>query len=276
MMTGHGPSGRPAWLSYDSVADTYEQVAVPWFTALARDLVAAVDPQPNEIVLDVGTGTGLVAATVRRLEPTAVAVGIDPSAGMLAVARSRNRVTPVAAMAPGLPLRDGVFDAVAANLVLSHLPDHTAGLADIVRVLRRGGRLGCTAWAPSPPTRFDNVRPEADQVVDAIREELGLDADPPTEAAPWEEWFHDPDHLRTALMGAGLTEPRVEPREYRWTFRVADFLSGWGSRGRYMRFTAGEPRWHEFVRRASAALHARYGDEIAVVNLAWIVTARRP
>ena len=36
------------WMSYDSVADTYQRVAVPWFTPMAHDLVSAVAPMPGE------------------------------------------------------------------------------------------------------------------------------------------------------------------------------------------------------------------------------------
>jgi hypothetical protein len=57
---------RPTgWRSYDEVAQTYENVAVPWFTPLARDLVAEVGLYAGARVLDVGTGTGLVAELAR-------------------------------------------------------------------------------------------------------------------------------------------------------------------------------------------------------------------
>jgi SAM-dependent methyltransferase len=147
--TTSSPTG---WLSYDSVAATYEAAAVPWFTPLARDLVAALAPSPHEVILDVGTGTGLIARTITETEPRARLVGVDPSRAMLAVARATGHVAATAAMAPGLPFRDGACDAVVANLVISHLPDRHRGLTDLVRVLRDDGRLACSAWA-APPRR---------------------------------------------------------------------------------------------------------------------------
>jgi SAM-dependent methyltransferase len=108
------------WLSYDSVADTYERVAVPWFTALARDLVAAVRAQPGERLLDIGTGTGLAAIAALTTEATVTAVGVDPSRGMLAKVDSA-RIARVSAMAPGLPFPPASFDAAIANLCVSHL-----------------------------------------------------------------------------------------------------------------------------------------------------------
>jgi SAM-dependent methyltransferase len=81
------PSPRRAsseWRSYDSVADIYEQAAVPRFLPLARDLVAAVSPSTDDTVLDLGTGTGLVArVTLEAVGATALVVGVDTSVGML-------------------------------------------------------------------------------------------------------------------------------------------------------------------------------------------------
>ena len=146
-MTTH-PTG---WRSYDSVAETYERVAVPSFEPMADDLVAALGAAPGDRVLDVGTGTGLVAALAgAALGSDGVVIGLDPSVGMLRIARDDRGALAVAGMAPGLPFPERCFDVVVANLVLSHLPDLAAGLADLARVLRRGGRLGATAWGPTP------------------------------------------------------------------------------------------------------------------------------
>src|SRR6202035_4289930 len=139
--------------------------------------------------LDVGTGTGLTArAALAMVGPRGAVVGVDPSMGMLAQVSSRPRMATVGAMAPDLPFTYRVFDAVTANLVVSHLPDYDAGLADMVRVLRTRGRLGCSAWAPEPDGP-DNDRAEANQIVDAMRAQLGLGAKPTADAAPWEDHF---------------------------------------------------------------------------------------
>ncbi|MGH9290754.1 MAG: class I SAM-dependent methyltransferase [Acidimicrobiales bacterium] len=270
--TTSSPTG---WLSYDSVAATYEAVAVPWFTPLARDLVAALAPSPHEIVLDVGTGTGLIARTITDTEPRARVVGVDPSRAMLAVARATGHVAATAAMAPGLPYRDGTFDAVIANLVISHLPDRHRGLTDLVRVLRKDGRLACSAWAAPAPAAPDNQRPAADRIVDQIRADLGIDPTPPVQAAPWEEWLHDPDHLREALSDAGLAALTIQRHECHHAFSVPQFLAGWGSRDRYLRHTASEQQWQHFVAGARTALHRTFRAAIPVVSHAWIATGTR-
>jgi SAM-dependent methyltransferase len=270
--TTSSPTG---WLSYDPVAATYEAMAVPRFTPLARDLVAALAPSPHEIVLDVGTGTGLIARTITDTEPLAQVVGVDPSRAMLAVARATSHVSATAAMAPGLPYRDGTFNAVVANLVISHLPDRHRGLTDLVRVLRADGRLACSAWAAPTPAAPDNQRPAAERIVDHVRADLGIDSTPPVQAVPWEEWLRDPEHLREALSDAGLAAVTIQRHEYHHALSVPQFLAGWGSRDRYLRHTFGEQQWQHFVARARTALRRTFGAAIPAVSHAWIATGTR-
>lgn len=266
----------PGWLSYDSVAAAYEAVAVPKFVPLARDLVAALAPSPHELVLDVGTGTGLIARTITSAEPLARVVGVDPSRAMLAVAHATaGHIAAIAALAPGLPFRDGSFDAAVANLVISHFADRHRGLTDLVRGLRAGGRVACSAWADPAPAAPDNQRPAAERIVNQLRADLGMDATPPVQAVPWEEWFQDPDQLRQALSDAGLDAITIQRHEYHDDLSGPQFLAGWGSRDRYVRHTVGEPRWQDFVARAGAALHRSFGDAIPVVSPVWIATGTR-
>jgi ubiquinone/menaquinone biosynthesis C-methylase UbiE len=179
---------RPmGWLSYDSVAETYERVAVPGLEPMALDLVAAVEISKAGSVLDVGTGTGLTAGLANAaVSSHGVVIGVDPSIAMLNLARARRRIIAVAAMAPGLPFPDASFDAVVANLAISHLPDLDTGLADMVRVLRPGGRLGVTAWAPDPADPEDQGS-EADDIIACVRSSCGLPSRAPVLGAPWEE-----------------------------------------------------------------------------------------
>ena len=78
------------WLSYDSVAEAYERVAVPWFDRVAVDLLAAVQISKAASVLDVGTGTGLTAGLASAAVGShAVVIGVDPSIPLLNIARGR-------------------------------------------------------------------------------------------------------------------------------------------------------------------------------------------
>ena len=114
-----------------------------------RALVAAVRPGPDQRVLDVATGTGMVARALARASGCRV-VGVDQSPQMLAraqemVARDRSlagRITFTEAYAERLPFADGEFDHVTFTYLLRYVEDPGATLRELARVLKPGGRLG--------------------------------------------------------------------------------------------------------------------------------------
>lgn len=114
-----------------------------------RALVRAVDPRPGQRVLDVATGTGMVAAELVRRAPCQV-VGLDQSEAMLAAARARlarapelaRRVTFVTGEAERLPFDDGEFDALTFTYLLRYVDDPAATMRELARVVRPGGRIG--------------------------------------------------------------------------------------------------------------------------------------
>ncbi len=266
------PSG---WLSYDSVAALYERVAVPWFEPLARDLLRSVELSPGARVLDVGAGTGLGAAlAAEALGPGAFVVGVDPSIGMLGLARQRHLLV-MAGMAPGLAVRSACFDVVVANLVVSHLPDLHAGIADMVRTLRPGGRLGFTAWGPDPEDA-DDQSATADAIIASVRDDCGLPGTAPAQGAPFEAALRGRAGVIDALAGAGCRAADARLCRYRHCFSADDYASGWGGLGRYLRAEAGERRWQDFTRRAAAALGERLGETITTVKQAWVAVGVAP
>jgi ubiquinone/menaquinone biosynthesis C-methylase UbiE len=125
--------------------------------AKAEDEVAARDTylgllniSAGERVLDVGCGSGAVTRDIaRRVGSTGLAVGLDPSPALLAVARGLAQETGLGGHvefhegdALRLPFPDRSFDAAVCVTVLSHVPKGEAAIPELVRVLRSGGRLG--------------------------------------------------------------------------------------------------------------------------------------
>jgi demethylmenaquinone methyltransferase/2-methoxy-6-polyprenyl-1,4-benzoquinol methylase len=98
----------------------------------------ALHLSPGERVLDVAAGTGV--STVELGRSGAWCVAVDFSLGMLRAAASRD-VPRVAADALWLPFAEGAFDAVTIAFGLRNLVDAEAGLREMARVTRRGGRL---------------------------------------------------------------------------------------------------------------------------------------
>ena len=120
--------------------------------AFARKLVSAwqlpiewLNIPSGGIALDVGSGPGNVTASLARAAgPDGLALGVDISEPMLAravAAEAGPNVGFLRADAQQLPLRDETVDAVTSLAVLQLVPNPSATLAEIVRVLRPGGRV---------------------------------------------------------------------------------------------------------------------------------------
>jgi demethylmenaquinone methyltransferase/2-methoxy-6-polyprenyl-1,4-benzoquinol methylase len=124
-----------------------------------RALVAAVRGSADERVLDVATGTGLVAEELVRCYGCAV-VGLDQSPEMLAAARARlareprlaARVSLVEGEAERLPFADGEFDHLTFTYLLRYVDDPRGTLSELARVVRPGGRIASLEFGvPSNP-----------------------------------------------------------------------------------------------------------------------------
>lgn len=113
-----------------------------------RALVDTSGVRQGGRVLDVASGTGDVAIEFERRSMAGTIVGLDRSPGMLAVANRKlqrlrldRKVKLVESDALKLPFDDGVFDVAAIAFGLRNLPDYAAGVGEMARVLRPGGRL---------------------------------------------------------------------------------------------------------------------------------------
>lgn len=143
-----------SWI-FDLGADIYA-----WFTANAAwrqssARLAAHLPQADRIrVVDLGCGPGVSTFELARQRPDARLVGLDVAARMLAQARLRERhhratdglpaagrIAWVRGDARRLPFGTATVDALTGHSFLYLLPDRTAALAEMRRVLRPGGRV---------------------------------------------------------------------------------------------------------------------------------------
>ncbi len=117
-----------------------------------RSVIAAVDPQPGERVLDLAAGTG--TSSQPFADRGATVVPCDFSLGMLRVGKQARPHLPfTAGDGTRLPFADDTFDAVTISFGLRNIVDPLAGLAELQRVTRPGGRLvvcefSHPTWAP--------------------------------------------------------------------------------------------------------------------------------
>ena len=105
-----------------------------------REVLAAVDPMPGEHVLDLAAGTGTSSEPFRARG--AVVVPCDFSVGMLQEGKRKLPHLPfTAGDGTQLPFADDTFDAVTISFGLRNIVDPDAGLREMLRVTRPGGRL---------------------------------------------------------------------------------------------------------------------------------------
>ena len=117
-----------------------------------KAMVSAVHARPTDRVLDVATGTGLVARELRRRYGCRV-VGLDQSEAMLS--RARPLVGSVydelvRGDAEQLPFADAEFDALTFTYLLRYVDDAAATMRELARVVRPGGRIAMLEFFVPP------------------------------------------------------------------------------------------------------------------------------
>jgi SAM-dependent methyltransferase len=117
-------------------ADVWRQTTGPRAQEIALDALRAAAPRR---VLEVGCGRGELAARMRA-ELAAEVVALDQSERMVELTRARG-IDAVVGDVQALPFADGSFDCAVAAWMLYHVDDLDAGLRELARVLRPGGRL---------------------------------------------------------------------------------------------------------------------------------------
>lgn len=178
------------------------QAATPGVRRLRAWAHEALAARPGERALEIGCGTGsevqALAAATDSATDSGMAIGLDPSTAMLALARRRARDRAggttarfVTGDAVALPFGDASVDAILCERVFQHLADPVAAAAEIARVLRPGGRVALvdTDWATGL------LHPGDPRVVRAVLDGMLTRAADPAAGRKLAGW----------LSGAGLT-----------------------------------------------------------------------
>jgi SAM-dependent methyltransferase len=144
-------TGAPAIQDVWSVGD-YDRLASYGSAPEAARLVRFAGVQPDDRVLDVGTGSGLVA--IIAAQQGAHATGIDPTPELLAKAKENAALAGcrdiewLEGTAEGLPFPDASFDIVLSQYAHMFSPQPEAAAREMLRVLKPGGRIAFAAWIP--------------------------------------------------------------------------------------------------------------------------------
>jgi SAM-dependent methyltransferase len=276
------PSNAEAYRAWDGVDGAYWADNEELFDAsLGRydeHLFAACAIAPAERVLDIGCGTGHTTRLAARAASSGSAIGVDLSARMLAVARSRateeelHNVEFVQADAQIHPFPDGSLDLAVGRTGTMFFGDPIAAFANIHRALRPGGRLVQLVWQPLPRN------PWVIEWTAALAAGRNLPAPPPDAPGPFS--LADPERARTLLTAAGyaavdihgVTEPIYFGPD---AARAHDFMAGMGYSQYLLRDLDDSARSRALtdLRASVETHHTDHG--VLYPSAAWIIAARR-
>lgn len=164
-------------------ARAYEELLVPaLFQQWSDWVLAAVQIEPGQRVLDIACGTGVLGREAAlRVGPSDLVAGVDPDPGMLAVARE---LAPAVEWRQGtaesLPYPDRSFDVVVSQFGLMFFSARARSVREMLRVLAPGGTLGVVVWdwlenVPGYRTEVDLLERMAGKpAADAVRAPLAL------------------------------------------------------------------------------------------------------
>ena len=134
--------------NWDERVAAAEQIARgPGFRRLREAIIELASPQPQDVVIDVGSGTGLLALAFAERCTSVWAIDSSRAMGeylrVKAASGGLRNVETVHASAESLPLVDGLADIVVSNYCMHELPDEAKlrALEEFKRVLKPGGRL---------------------------------------------------------------------------------------------------------------------------------------
>jgi arsenite methyltransferase len=261
-----------ASLDSPELAAAYDRFGVLQFEH-GKQLVALLHVAPGDNVLDVGAGTGHLAAYVAELVgENGRVIAIDPLPLRVDIARARagRRIEARVGRAEDLSaFDDGSFDVVYLNSVFHWIEDKPRALAQIYRVLRPGGRLGVNCHDPRRP---HEVRVLIHRAMIAAQIELAPEVGYPSLGVSEAE-------LMKQISAAGFVGGASEQRTFVDTFPEVEAVIGWASSSTFGNFLKGtsDAERRRLVETLGRLLEVKRGpDGIRLERYLTFATARKP
>jgi SAM-dependent methyltransferase len=191
------PDQRPAL--WDDHVSSYEAVFEPLTSAFAAQAIDRLGITTNERVIDIAAGCG--AAAVMLADRGARVLAVDASVGMARRARERlgglhDRAGVAVMDGTRLAVADASLDAALSVFGVVLFAGASAGVAEMARVLRNGGRAAVVTW--TEPERYELMAELLAAVRDVVPDF------PPPPSPPAQLRYRDPEVFGNLLAQAGL------------------------------------------------------------------------
>ena len=258
-------------------AHAYDRTAERLMPQFARDALDIVELRPDDHVLDVATGTGVLALEAAGRGSDVVA--IDFAEGMIDQLQRRirddgiERVRPVLMDGQNLEFADGTFDLAASQFGVNLFPDRSRGFQEMYRVLRPGGRIVVVTWSAMHRVEPMFAFLEAMQAAEA--------GPPPWDGLPPALSLQDPNDFIAELGDAGFDGATIHRVTHQMTAESADSL--WEElKGFIPTITAlidalGAEQAERVGRTFIGILRERYGDGPLAMDCEGLIgVARKP
>lgn len=252
----------------------YEAFMGRWSRALAPHFVAWLAVAPQKRWLDVGCGTGALAAAILKSAAPRELWGVDPSEEYIEYARRtlpEKRCHLLVGDAQSLPGELGsYFEATVSGLTLNLVSDPSRALAEMIRVTRPGGVIGAYVWDFGGGMQLLRFLWDAAAEFDATAKSLDQAQRDP---------ICEPDRLHALFSDAGLGEIEVQALEIPTV--LSDFDDYWASFEAGLGYAPGyvaslpPARRHRLRERLRSRLVTRADGSIPLTALAWAIRGIR-
>ena len=143
---------KASWNKFSPGWKKWDVLTMDFLKPMGDEIIRLINPQGNEIILDVAAGTGEPGLTIATKLNSGKVIITDLSDDMLEIAREHamlrgiKNIETQACDVCELPFEDNTFDAISCRMGFMFFPEMQLAANEMVRVLKPGGRIATSVW----------------------------------------------------------------------------------------------------------------------------------